>query len=486
MKLHVDNQEAQKIRVVRKKGGRRWLIELPEVIVKFRPSVTAVAVAAYFKKHYDVDWEELGEPGRYLVRVKNPIETLALSNALNFTRALVEYAEPNFGYFKPTGGGPVEHPKWPPKLTAPAGVRFPDDPGFPSQWALWNRPDQALPHAKSGADIRFQPLWQQSVAGLAQVRVAVLDFAVDVEHPDLKPSIDANGIYDAVRNVRGKLSPSPPDSRPDADHGTACAGIIGAVINNQIGVSGIVQNVKLLPIQMAIIDTQTGGTVISASSIDRALTAAVSMQADVINFSWGTTAELEAEDSQAVKDAIARTAQGRGQKGILFVASAGNNAKFMGPEFPASLDADDNNVLAVGASNWCDEIKTAASCDGEQDWSSQTMLGNTILVPGVRILTTSSVRNPQDANDPRNYRANFNGSSAASPFATAVAALILSAHPELTAIQVKKRLWDTADELAPGKPYRRLNACRALGLAACAAASPTGRLVPSLPAADRV
>jgi len=61
------------------------------------------------------------------------------------------------------------------------------------------------------------------------VIVAVLDTGVDLNHPDLKPNVLADQGYDFLDDV-----PSPQD---DESHGTAVAGIIGALGNNHEGVT---------------------------------------------------------------------------------------------------------------------------------------------------------------------------------------------------------------------------------------------------------
>src|SRR5690606_29363595 len=72
-----------------------------------------------------------------------------------------------------------------------------------------------------------------------EVTVAVIDTGVDLTHPDL-----------ADRLVEGANLIEP--GKPPMDghgHGTNVAGIIGAIGNNGIGVSGLAWSVKLMPIK---------------------------------------------------------------------------------------------------------------------------------------------------------------------------------------------------------------------------------------------
>lgn len=100
-------------------------------------------------------------------------------------------------------------------------------------------------------DALYQPFqWNMRRIGAEQlwdlrpsapnVVVAVLDTGVDLEHPDLKPNL-VDGGYDFIND-----SPIPQD---DESHGTAVAGIIGAVGNNQEGVSGLAWRARILPIK---------------------------------------------------------------------------------------------------------------------------------------------------------------------------------------------------------------------------------------------
>src|SRR5262249_15034298 len=109
-----------------------------------------------------------------------------------------------------------------------------------------------------------------------------------------------------------------------ADHGTHVAGIVGAVGNNGVGVSGVDWNVQLMPVKF--IGT-TGGSV---SSFIAGLNYAVKHGAKISNNSWSGAAS-----SQALIDAV-NAARGAGQ---IFVAAAGNNGtdNDQQPTYPASL-----------------------------------------------------------------------------------------------------------------------------------------------------
>src|SRR5438477_11254397 len=158
----------------------------------------------------------------------------------------------------------------------------------------------------------------------ADVVVAVLDTGVDLNHPDLKPNLLSDQGYDFLDDT-----PSPQD---DESHGTAVAGIIGAVGNNHEGVTGIAWHVKLLPIKA--LNAQGRGP---DSAMVKAILYAADSGAKVINIS-----SIGARYSAALETAV----QYAQDKGALVVAAAGNTGdKDNAINYPAAFDG----VLAVAA-----------------------------------------------------------------------------------------------------------------------------------------
>ena len=112
----------------------------------------------------------------------------------------------------------------------------------------------------------------------AGVRIAVIDTGADVEHPDLRPH--------AARS-RNFVDTDAERFRTDA-HGTAVAGVIGAVPNNGLGIVGIAPDVELL-VYKACWRATTAGTaaVCNTFTLAQALSAAIEARADIINLSLG-------------------------------------------------------------------------------------------------------------------------------------------------------------------------------------------------------
>ncbi len=184
------------------------------------------------------------------------------------------------------------------------------------------------------ANVGFDTFFAGKSKISANVTVAVLDTGVSSSHPDLAPNLwkDADGsigydFYDGDNN---------PD---DVDgHGTFVAGIIGAALNNGIGVAGIMgANIKIMAIKVL---SSNGG---STTAIVNGIRYAISKKVDVINMSFaGSGRSFQIE--QAMKDAIAQ--------GITIVVAAGNDGFELTNtnwQTPASYSKGLEGLLSVGA-----------------------------------------------------------------------------------------------------------------------------------------
>lgn len=242
--------------------------------------------------------------------------------------------------------------------------------------------------------------------GSSDVVVAVIDTGVDTAHPDL-----AGNMVDGVNMINRQNAPA-----DDVGHGTHVAGIIAALVNNGEGVAGISWYNKVMPIK--VLDQTGAGT---TYSVAQGIIWAADHGAKVINLSLGNYA-----DAQFLHDAI-RYAY---DKDVVLIAASGND-NTQRPGYPAAYP----EVLAVAAT------------DSQQRKASFSNYGDYIDVaaPGVSIASTY----------PGNQYAALSGTSMATPHATALAALIRSANPQLKNTEVMDLMRQTAVDLGtPGKdPY---------------------------------
>lgn len=137
----------------------------------------------------------------------------------------------------------------------------PNDALFSDQWQYINEGQSG---GTPGADIDADLAWDVTTGGVTvtgdTIVVAVLDDGHDLSHPDLQRNlwinhgeIPGNNIDDDnngyVDDYQGWSIITNDDDIEGGDHGTPVAGIIGADGNNEIGVTGISWNVKVMVIK---------------------------------------------------------------------------------------------------------------------------------------------------------------------------------------------------------------------------------------------
>jgi serine protease len=135
----------------------------------------------------------------------------------------------------------------------------PNDPRFTDQW-MWRNLGQS--GGNPGADISLTKAWDFTTGGVTAngdtIVVAVLDSGVDLNHVDLRENSwrnwgeipgdgidnDGNGYVDDL--FGWNFSNNSPNVNNNATHGTAVAGMIGAIGNNSVGISGVNWKVKIM------------------------------------------------------------------------------------------------------------------------------------------------------------------------------------------------------------------------------------------------
>jgi subtilisin family serine protease len=309
---------------------------------------------------------------------------------------------------------------------------LPSDPHFIHQWGHENKGNnEPLPSGDTSivagnikSQIQALKAWQVN-KGSKNIVVAVIDTGINLNHPDLKSQLwvnkaelegkegeddDNNGFIDDVYGYDFANEDGEP--LDDQGHGSHCAGIIGAVHENNEGIAGVMANVSLMAVKF-LDEGGTGDTLKAIKSIDYA----VQMGAKIINASWGG-----GEQSEALRDAIARAAE----KGVLFVAAAGNISMDIDkdPTFPASYDLE--NIISVAALN---------AQNGLAYFSNFGKQSVDITAPGHNILSTV-LENKYEV---------YSGTSMATPYVAGAMGLLLSQEKNLSFAQIKERLYLTSD-----------------------------------------
>lgn len=234
-----------------------------------------------------------------------------------------------------------------------------NDPYYTDQWNLANLGQYGN---RSFLDIDASQAWQLSTG--SQVIVAVVDQGIQLSHPDLQKNIHPSS-YDAYQKSSRSIL--------WGNHGTSCAGIIGAV-NNSIGIIGVAPNCKLMSISHPFENIP---------SIQFDLAEGIDWGrlngADIFSCSWGGGTRTQLLD-EAIHDAVTI---GRNGKGCIMFFSSGNENRNR-VNYPSDL----NDVIAVGAMSPCGERKSPSSCDGETTWGSNYGTALDVIAPGVLIPTT--------------------------------------------------------------------------------------------------
>ena len=212
---------------------------------------------------------------------------------------------------------------------------------------------------------------------------------------------------------------------PEGDgtqHGTYVTGVAAATGNNGMGIAGVDEGTKILPLQ-ALADDGYGNTL----SVARAIRYATTRGADVISLSLGSSAP-DSYTRQAVREAVAA--------GIIVVAAAGNG----GCEcmvYPANYP----EVLAVGALN---SSNVPASFSA---WGSNL----DIMAPGTGLYTTDwRAARPTNA-----YAGGISGTSLATPIVSGMLTRMLSYQPNLSPLQAIAAITETTNRLSlsPTSPH---------------------------------
>jgi len=258
----------------------------------------------------------------------------------------------------------------------------------------------------------FKKLYDELKDGIKYYDTQV-KYHLNVDFDPRKDSVgddyaNSNERYYGNNNVTG----------PDAEHGTHVAGIVGAIRNNDLGIKGVADNVKI----MAIRTVPDGDE--RDKDVANSIRYAVENGAKILNMSFG---KAYAWDKKVVDEAVKYAVS----KGVLIVHAAGNDGKNTEKEdnFPTRLFTDSTGVtmgtaqgwIEVGASGWKNDEELVATFS---NYGGKTV---DVFAPGVKINSTM----PGST-----YKEN-DGTSMAAPVVSGLAAMIWSHYPHFTALQIK-------------------------------------------------
>lgn len=346
-------------------------------------------------------------------------------------------------------------------------LSLPTDPAYAQQWHLHTRFQDAQfdPRCSSCAEDAWQLLGN---FGSPEVVVAVTDDGCKLDHADF----DSPGKFAGWGYLRGSRLITNVDIEADpaemyktgSNHGTSCAGVIAGEADAVLTV-GAAPGCRLLPIQW---ESEGPSLFISDSKMMTVL-AYLADKVDVVSSSWGrvpTNVRIP-----LLRNRIAELAQtgGRRGRGIIFLWAAGNEncpIQHTGtvdiPYTNGVARRPDGSLVWVGVqtsktfqNNLTDvpgvmHVAALASTARRSHYSNYgtgvTLCAPTnnvhtyrrMIVPGLGVTTTTGLGG--------GLTSSFGGTSSATPLVAGVAALVISANPELTALEVISILKQTASK----------------------------------------
>jgi cell wall-associated protease len=278
--------------------------------------------------------------------------------------------------------------------------------------------DQKIQIAKGSVALIFKNLGPDADVdeGLIELKEAVKYFEVQAKY-GYSTEFDSRQIVgDNYSNLYEKGYGNNDVKGPDPLHGTHVAGIIGANRKNDVGIKGIADNVKIMPVRAVPNGDERD------KDVANAILYAVDNGAKIINMSFGKSYSPEKE----VVDKAVKYAE---SKGVLLVHAAGNDGDDNDTDdnFPSRYYKDHKE-----AKNW---MEIGASASGANNllvapFSNYGKKSVDLFAPGVEIYSTT----------PGNTYKNESGTSMASPTTSGVAALLMSYFPDLTYLQIKEIL----------------------------------------------
>lgn len=439
-------------------SGQDFLIT-DRVFVSFRQALGAEEVAAFAGRYGLLQCERYSDRD-FLFRLTNDtgMNPVKLVVKLSEDEPLVEMAENDLNY-----------------LAEKQALVLPTDPDYLRQWHLHGRMNH--PQVDPRANARCEGAWQLLEGyGSRDIVVGVTDDGCRLDHPDF----DSDGKFAQWGYFVGNrlVTRGEPDANPagmyqaGANHGTSCAGVIAGEVDGVLTV-GAAPGCRLLPVKW---ESQGPSLLLNDSKLLAAINF-VADKVDVLSNSWGIV-PLNLTATVVVNRirALALTGGRRG-KGILFLWAAGNDNCPINHVSNRDVPYSNGWGMVSGAWRWVGvrtarrfenslaelpgvlHIAALASTARRSHYSNYGS-GVDLCAPtsnshsywrmevaGLGVTTTTG--------ESARVTADFGGTSSATPLVAGVAALVLSANPQLSALEVASILCQSASRDLDTRPYPR-------------------------------
>lgn len=350
--------------------------------------------------------------------------------------------------FAPMVTGVPETNPLPAILPPPSSVSNGTDPLAAKDWALpaIHQPD-------------YNTLTSILPGGSAPlVRTAVIDTGVDYNHEDLRGAmwrepVTGNVGYDFAHNVsqpydvvkfdiQGCLKDFSCSTGMDTSkflvnpgHGTHCAGHVGAVADNSLGIRGIGTRNHVMGLKFFYDAGDPNAGQGDDNAAIQAVDYAIKHGVKVISASWGGRIQRATAETSELKQALIRAQQA----GVLVVIAAGNDGidqdNIADPDYPAAYNLD--NLIIVAAS------------DAQDNLASFSNFGATsvhLAAPGVKILSTTAGSHYSDVvatftdSQGNAKEMDWDGTSMATPIVAGAVSLVWARFPDENYHQIRDRI----------------------------------------------
>ncbi len=330
-----------------------------------------------------------------------------------------------------------------------------NDPYFGFQWGLLNNGQAFVPKLD---DLHLD----EKILSNPKIQIGWRNFDAEMKRDAIVAVMDSGVFTSEGHEDLGEDILLPGKNYTDADaeiyddllgHGTHIAGIIAAKMNNGIGISGMSNKIKILPLKVydesrnrkedddVIGDDDSTSSNLITPKIIKAIDDAIEQKADVIQLSLGWP---RAEDYREVHQAFKKAYDA----GIIIVAASGNDGHDA-QIFPCAY----KEVLCVGAISMDGKLAPFSNYGGHVD----------LLAPGQGILSTIPPTLMSFVFGPRGYEIK-NGTSQAAPFVSGAAAILKAIYPNESADQIRNRLLLGSEKISPDVSFGLLNIAKSVSL----------------------
>jgi subtilisin-like proprotein convertase family protein len=345
-------------------------------------------------------------------------------------------------------------------------VELPTDPHYTDQWHLHQR--RQHPESDPRASSRCEAAWNLLGGfGGSDVVVGVTDDGCKLDHPDFDSTTKFAGwgYFEGEHLYRVGDAGARPERMYEsgANHGTSCAGVIGAEVDAEMTV-GAAPGCRLLPIKW---ESDGPSLLISDSKLLTALDY-IATRVDILSNSWsGVPVSTWSQDVRDRIEELAVSGGPRG-KGILFLWAAGNDNCPIHHSANQAVPYTDGWQFRNGSWQWVGVDKArffhrnlvgipgvlqiaALASTAQRSHYSNYGRGIDICAPssnghayfrmpvdGLGVTTTTGATG--------GVQHSFGGTSSATPLVAGIAALVISANPQLSALEVASILKRTASK----------------------------------------